>query len=219
MEENTKKNAAGLDDNEQIRNRITKLEGLQAEGNDPFQITKYDVDHHTVEIKNNFDELEGQTVSIAGRLMQKRVMGKASFANVADRDGNIQIYVARDDLGTDEYQAFKKFDIGDIVGLKGLVFRTQKGEISIHTSSITLLAKSLNVLPEKFHGLTNTEQRYRQRYVDLIINQDVRDTFIKRSKIIHEIRTFLAGRDFLEVETPMLVENAGGAAARPFLTH
>ena len=207
------------DVNEQIKIRMDKLKALQEAGNDPFQITKYDVTYHTKDIKDNFDELEGKQVSIAGRLMQKRVMGKASFGNVADLNGNIQIYVARDSIGEEPYAAFKKFDIGDIVGVKGEVFRTQKGEMSIHVSEITLLTKSLQVLPEKFHGLTDTEIRYRQRYLDLIMNPEVKTTFVKRSQIIKEIRNFLDGREFMEVETPMLVSNAGGAAARPFETH
>ncbi len=213
------KNTQNTDVNEQIRNRMEKLKVLQENGKDPFEITKYEVTHHTQDIKDNFDELEGKEVSVAGRLMQKRVMGKASFCNIADLKGNIQLYVARDAVGEEPYAAFKKFDIGDIVGVKGEVFRTQKGEISVHVSQITLLTKSLQVLPEKYHGLTNTDQRYRQRYVDLIVNPEVRDTFIKRSQIIKEIRNFLDGRDFMEVETPMLVSNAGGAAARPFETH
>ncbi len=213
------KNTQNTDVNEQIRNRMEKLKVLQENGKDPFEITKYEVTHHTQDIKDNFDELDGKEVSVAGRLMQKRVMGKASFCNIADLKGNIQLYVARDAVGEEPYAAFKKFDIGDIVGVKGEVFRTQKGEISVHVSQITLLTKSLQVLPEKYHGLTNTDQRYRQRYVDLIVNPEVRDTFIKRSQIIKEIRNFLDGRDFMEVETPMLVSNAGGAAARPFETH
>ena len=188
------------DVNEQIKIRMDKLKALQEAGNDPFQITKYDVTYHTKDIKDNFDELEGKQVSIAGRLMQKRVMGKASFGNVADLNGNIQIYVARDSIGEEPYAAFKKFDIGDIVGGKGEVFRTQKGEMSIHVSEITLLTKSLQVLPEKFHGLTDTEIRYRQRYLDLIMNPEVKTTFVKRSQIIKEIRNFLDGRDFMEVE-------------------
>ncbi len=212
-------NAAVPDVNEQIRNRMEKLSTLQAEGKDPFQITKYDVTHHTDEIKSNFDNLEGKDVSIAGRLMAKRVMGKASFANVADARNNIQLYVARDEIGEDSYKDFKKFDLGDIVGVKGRVFRTQKGEISIHVEEITLLTKSLQVLPEKYHGLKDVDQRYRQRYVDLIVNPEVRETFVKRSKILAEIRNFLNGREFIEVETPLLVENAGGASARPFTTH
>ena len=207
------------DVNEQIKIRMDKLKTLQESGNDPFQITKYDVTNHTKDIKDDFEGFEGKEVSIAGRLMAKRVMGKASFCNVADLKGNIQIYVARDAVGEEPYAAFKKFDIGDIVGVKGEVFRTQKGEISIHVSEITLLTKSLQVLPEKYHGLKDTDQRYRQRYVDLIVNPEVKDTFVKRSQIIKEIRNFLDGRDFMEVETPMLVANAGGAAARPFMTH
>lgn len=214
-----KKNNQTPDVNEQIKNRRNKLAELQAAGNDPFVITKYDVTHHSMEIKNNFEALEGQDVTVAGRMMQKRVMGKASFCNIRDLQGDIQSYVARDDLGTDSYQAFKKLDIGDIIGIKGKVFKTKTGEISIHAQEITLLSKSLQVLPEKFHGLTNTDIRYRQRYVDLIMNPEVKDTFIKRSQIIKEIRKFLDGRGFMEVETPTLVSNAGGAAARPFETH
>ncbi len=212
-------NTPAVDVNEQIRVRMDKLKALQESGKDPFMITKYDVSCHTTDIKDDFDTYEGKSVSIAGRLMAKRVMGKASFCNVADLKGNIQLYVARDCVGEEPYAAFKKFDIGDIVGVKGEVFRTQKGEISIHVSEITLLTKSLQVLPEKYHGLTNTDQRYRQRYVDLIVNPEVRQTFVKRSQIIKEIRNFLDGRGFMEVETPMLVANAGGAAARPFETH
>ena len=214
-----KKNNQTPDVNEQIKNRRNKLAELQAAGNDPFVITKYDVTHHSMEIKNNFEALEGQDVTVAGRMMQKRVMGKASFCNIRDLQGDIQSYVARDDLGTDSYQAFKKLDIGDIIGIKGKVFKTKTGEISIHAQEITLLSKSLQVLPEKFHGLTNTDIRYRQRYVDLIMNPEVKDTFIKRSQIIKEIRKFLDGRGFMEVETPTFVSNAGGAAARPFETH
>ena len=213
------KNNQTPDVSEQDKIRRGKLADLQAAGNDPFLITKYNVTHHSMEIKNNFDELEGQEVTVAGRMMQKRVMGKASFCNVRDLQGDIQSYVARDELGTEAYQAFKKFDIGDIIGIKGKVFKTKTGEISIHATEITLLSKSLHTLPEKFHGLTNTDIRYRQRYVDLIMNPEVRDTFIKRSQILKEIRNFLDGRDFMEVETPMLVSNAGGAAARPFETH
>jgi len=196
-----------------------KLADLQTNGKDPFIITKYDVTHHSVEIKEAYDSLEGQTVAIAGRVMSKRVMGKASFCNVQDLEGNIQSYVARDSLGEEEYKAFKKMDIGDIIGLKGEVFKTKTGEISLHAEEITLLTKSLQILPEKFHGLTNTDLRYRQRYVDLIMNPEVKDTFIKRSKILKSIRNFLDGEGFMEVETPMLVNNAGGAAARPFETH
>ncbi|MGE9906471.1 lysine--tRNA ligase [Lachnospiraceae bacterium SGI.231] len=213
------KNNQTPDVSEQDKIRRGKLADLQAAGNDPFLITKYNVTHHSMEIKNNFDELEGQEVTVAGRMMQKRVMGKASFCNVRDLQGDIQSYVARDELGTEAYQAFKKFDIGDIIGIKGKVFKTKTGEISIHATEITLLSKSLHTLPEKFHGLTNTDIRYRQRYVDLIMNPEVRDTFIKRSQILKEIRNFLDGRGFMEVETPMLVSNAGGAAARPFETH
>ena len=199
--------------------RRQKLADLQAEGKDPFVITKYDVTHHSADIKSSYEELEGKEVSIAGRLMSKRVMGKASFCNVQDLPGSIQCYVARDSVGVEEYQGFKKFDIGDLVGVKGTVFTTKTGEISIHATEITLLSKSLQILPEKYHGLTNTDTRYRQRYVDLIMNADVKDTFIKRSKIISSIRRFLDAQGFLEVETPMLVSNAGGAAARPFETH
>ena len=196
-----------------------KLANLQQAGKDPFQITKYDVTHHSTDIKNNFEELEGKTVRIAGRVMSKRVMGKASFCNVQDLPGNIQVYVARDSIGEESYADFKKYDVGDIVGIEGEVFKTKTGEISVHASQVTLLSKSLQILPEKFHGLTNTDIRYRQRYTDLIMNQDVKDTFVKRSKIISAIRRYLDGQGFLEVETPMLVSNAGGAAARPFDTH
>ena len=196
-----------------------KLANLQEAGKDPFQITKYDVTHHSTDIKNNFEELEGKTVRIAGRVMSKRVMGKASFCNVQDLPGNIQVYVARDSIGEESYADFKKYDVGDIVGIEGEVFKTKTGEISVHAANVTLLSKSLQILPEKFHGLTNTDIRYRQRYTDLIMNQDVKDTFVKRSKIISAIRRYLDGQGFLEVETPMLVSNAGGAAARPFETH
>ena len=196
-----------------------KLANLQQAGKDPFQITKYDVTHHSTDIKNNFEELEGKTVRIAGRVMSKRVMGKASFCNVQDLPGNIQVYVARDSIGEESYADFKKYDVGDIVGIEGEVFKTKTGEISVHASQVTLLSKSLQILPEKFHGLTNTDIRYRQRYTDLIMNQDVKDTFVKRSRIISAIRRYLDGQGFLEVETPMLVSNAGGAAARPFETH
>lgn len=199
--------------------RRDKLSELQAAGKDPFQITKYDVTHHTSDIKDCFDELEGKCVSIAGRLMSKRVMGKASFCNVQDLKGNVQAYVARDFVGEEAYKDFKKFDIGDIVGIKGDVFRTKTGEVSIHVAEITLLTKSLQPLPEKYHGLTNVDTRYRQRYTDLIMNADVKETFIKRSRIISAIRRYLDDRGFMEVETPMLVSNAGGAAARPFETH
>ena len=214
-----KNNTQAVDVNEQVKIRMDKLKTLQDEGRDPFQIMKYDVTNHTQDIKDDFDSFEGKEVSIAGRLMAKRVMGKASFCNVADLKGNIQLYVARDAVGEEPYARFKKFDIGDIVGVKGEVFRTQKGEMSIHVSEITLLSKSLQVLPEKYHGLKDTDQRYRQRYVDLIVNPEVKETFVKRSQIIKEIRNFLDGRGFMEVETPMLVANAGGASARPFMTH
>ena len=205
--------------NEVLKVRREKLEALVEAGKDPFAITKYDRTHHSSDIKENFEELEGKEVSVAGRLMSKRIMGKASFCNVQDLKGNIQSYVARDAVGEDEYSAFKKLDIGDIVGIKGTVFKTKTGEISIHATDVILLAKSLQVLPEKFHGLTNTDLRYRQSYVDLIVNPEVRDTFIKRSKIISTIRQYLDSLGFMEVETPMLVANAGGAAARPFETH
>ena len=202
-----------------LKVRREKLKELQDGGNDPFQITKYDVTCHSQDIKDNFSTMEGQEVSVAGRMMSKRVMGKASFCNVQDLKGSIQCYVARDNVGEEPYKGFKKMDIGDIIGVKGTVFQTKTGEISIHVTGITLLSKSLQILPEKFHGLTNTDLRYRQRYVDLIMNTEVKDTFIKRSKIISSIRRYLDGQGFLEVETPMLVANAGGAAARPFETH
>ena len=205
--------------NQILKARREKLANLQAAGKDPFVITKYDQTHHSQEIKDNFETLEGQTVSIAGRIMFKRVMGKASFCNVQDLQGNIQSYVARDSIGEEAYADFKKYDVGDLVGIKGEVFKTKTGETSVHASEVTLLSKSLQVLPEKYHGLTNTDIRYRQRYTDLIMNQDVRDTFVKRSQIISSIRRYLDGQGFLEVETPMLVSNAGGAAARPFETH
>ena len=213
------KNVQEQDINQLLKVRREKLADLQANGKDPFQIVKFDVTHHSQEIKDAFEELEGKSVTIAGRMMSKRVMGKASFCNVQDLQGNIQSYVARDSIGQEFYQDFKKMDIGDIVGITGEVFKTKTGEISIHASAVTLLSKSLQVLPEKFHGLTNTDLRYRQRYVDLIMNQEVKDTFIKRSKIISSIRKYLDGQGFMEVETPMLVANAGGAAARPFETH
>jgi lysyl-tRNA synthetase class 2 len=199
--------------------RREKLAGLQEAGKDPFVIRKYEVTHHSTDIKERFDELEGKEVSVAGRMMSKRVMGKASFCNVQDLPGNIQVYVARDCIGQDEYMEFKKYDVGDIIGVKGAVFKTQTGEITIHAAEMTLLSKSLQPLPEKFHGLTDTDIRYRQRYTDLIMNQNVRETFVKRSKIISSIRKYLDSQGFLEVETPMLVSNAGGAAARPFETH
>ncbi len=205
--------------NELLQIRRDKLKELQEAGRDPFVITKYDVTHHSADVKDNYDEMEGKEVSIAGRLMSKRVMGKASFCNIQDLKGGIQCYVARDAVGEESYKDFKKMDIGDIVGLKGTVFKTKTGEISIHASELTLLSKSLQILPEKYHGLTNTDLRYRQRYVDLIMNPEVKDTFIKRSKIISTIRRYLDAQGFMEVETPMLVSNAGGAAARPFETH
>ena len=207
------------DINQVLQVRREKLAQLQAEGKDPFRITKYDVTVHSVDVKKDYDHFEGKEVSIAGRMMFKRVMGKASFCNVQDKEGSIQVYVARDSIGEEPYKDFKKMDIGDIVGVKGTVFTTKTGEISIHASSLTLLTKSLQVLPEKFHGLTDTDMRYRQRYVDLIMNPEVKDTFIKRSQIISTIRRYLDGQGFMEVETPMLVSNAGGAAARPFVTH
>ena len=214
-----KGNGQEQDLNQLLKVRREKLAELQANGKDPFQITKYDVTVHSTDVKEQYAEYEGKEVSIAGRMMSKRVMGKASFCNVQDLKGNIQCYVCRDDLGEDTYKDFKKMDIGDIVGIKGFVFTTKMGEISIHAHSVTLLSKSLQILPEKFHGLTNTDIRYRQRYVDLIMNEDVKDTFIKRSKILAAIRKYLADEGFMEVETPMLVSNAGGAAARPFETH
>lgn len=216
-EKNQSQNTENLGDLLKVRRE--KLAALQEAGKNPFEITKYDVTHHSSDVKDNFDELEGKTVSLAGRIMSKRVMGKASFCHIQDLKGTIQVYVARDNIGEDSYKDFKKYDMGDIVGISGEVFKTKTGEISIHASSVTLLSKSLQILPEKFHGLTNTDTRYRQRYVDLIMNPEVKDTFVKRSKIIKEIRNFLDERGFMEVETPMLVANAGGAAARPFETH
>ena len=207
------------DINQLLKVRREKLAALQEAGKDPFQLTKYDVTAHSRDIKENYDQMEGQTVSIAGRIMQKRVMGKASFCNVQDLKGNIQCYVARDDIGEESYADFKKYDVGDIVGVVGKVFTTKTGEISVHASEVTLLSKSLQILPEKYHGLTNTDIRYRQRYTDLIMNEEVRETFVKRSRIISSIRRFLDDQGFMEVETPMLVSNAGGAAARPFETH
>ena len=221
-EENMQKAAQAApqqDVNELIRVRREKLAQLQADGKDPFQITKYDVTHHSTEIKDNFEEMEGKTVRIAGRVMSKRVMGKASFCNVQDLKGNIQSYVARDSIGEESYADFKKFDVGDIVGIEGEVFKTKTGETSVHAMKVTLLSKSLQVFPEKYHGLTNTDIRYRQRYTDLIMNAEVKETFVKRSKIISSIRHYLDGQGFMEVETPMLVANAGGASARPFETH
>ncbi|MBE5949457.1 MAG: lysine--tRNA ligase [Lachnospiraceae bacterium] len=216
---NAANNNVEKDINQLLKVRREKFKDLQDRGKDPFVITKYDVTHHSMEIKDKFEELEGKTVTIAGRMMSKRVMGKASFCHVQDIQGTMQSYVARDSIGEEDYADFKKMDIGDIVGIKGEVFLTKTGEISIHAQEVTLLSKSLQVLPEKFHGLTNTDIRYRQRYTDLIMNQDVKDTFIKRSKIISSIRRYLDAKGFLEVETPMLVSNAGGAAARPFETH
>ncbi len=213
------KNVQEQDINQLRKVRREKLADLQANGKDPFQIMTYDVSHHSADIKENFEQLEGQDVSLAGRIMSKRIMGKASFCNIQDLKGNIQSYVARDCIGEEEYKEFKKMDVGDIVGLKGEVFKTKTGEISIHASAVTLLSKSLQILPEKYHGLTNTDLRYRQRYVDLIMNPEVKDTFIKRSKIISAIRRYLDNEGFMEVETPILVANAGGAAARPFETH
>ncbi len=207
------------DVNQILAVRREKLAKLQAEGKDPFRITKFEVTAHSMEVKNHYDTYEGKEVSVAGRMMFKRIMGKASFCNVQDKDGSIQIYVARDSIGEEPYADFKKMDIGDIVGIKGTVFTTKTGEISIHADSVALLSKSLQVLPEKFHGLTDTDMRYRQRYVDLIVNPEVRDTFIKRSQIISSIRRYLDSQGFMEVETPMLVNNAGGAAARPFVTY
>ena len=202
-----------------LKVRREKLENLQSEGKDPFVITKYDVTHHSVDIKEQYDALEGKAVSVAGRMMFKRVMGKASFCNIQDLKGKIQAYVARDSVGEDSYKDFKKYDVGDILGIRGTVFTTKTGEISIHAEEVTLLSKSLQILPEKYHGLTDTDMRYRQRYVDLIMNEEVKDTFIKRSKVLSSIRRYLDGEGFMEVETPMLVSNAGGAAARPFETH
>ena len=213
------KNVQEQDLNQLRKVRREKLAELQGSGKDPFVITKYDQTHHSVEVKENYEELEGKQVSIAGRMMSKRVMGKASFCNVQDLKGNIQSYVARDSIGEENYKEFKKLDVGDVIGIEGEVFKTKTGEISIHASHVTLLSKSLQILPEKFHGLTNTDMRYRQRYVDLIMNPEAKDTFIKRSKIISAIRRYLDGEGFMEVETPMLVANAGGAAARPFETH
>ena len=219
MAEAQNTNTQEQDLNQLLQVRRDKLATLQEAGKDPFKITKFDVTHHSTEIKENYAELEGKTVRIAGRVMSKRVMGKASFCNVQDLPGNIQCYVARDCVGEEAYADFKKFDVGDIVGIEGEVFKTKTEEISVHVSAITLLSKSLQILPEKFHGLTNTDIRYRQRYTDLIMNQEVKDTFVKRSRIISAIRRYLEGQGFLEVETPMLVANAGGAAARPFETH
>ena len=205
--------------NELQKVRRNKLKDLQEAGKNPFEITKYDVTHHSMEVKDRYEELEGNEVTVAGRMMFKRVMGKASFCNIQDLKGKIQAYVARDEIGQEEYKDFKKYDVGDIIGIKGTVFKTKTGEISIHATEVVLLSKSLQVLPEKFHGLTDTDTRYRQRYVDLVMNPEVMDTFVKRSKILSAIRKYLDGQGFMEVETPMLVANAGGAAARPFETH
>ncbi len=207
------------DINQLLKVRREKLANLREAGKDPFVITKCDVTHHSMEIKNNYDTMEGQTVTVAGRMMFKRVMGKASFCNVRDVQGDIQAYVARDNIGEDSYKDFKKYDVGDLLCITGEVFKTKTGEISIHAATVTLISKSLQILPEKFHGLTDTDIRYRQRYVDLIMNPEVKDTFLKRSAILREIRNFLSEENFIEVETPMLVANAGGAAARPFETH
>ena len=217
--QNQNQNKQTQDLNQLLKVRREKLAALQENGKDPFQLTKYDVTHHSKEIKDHFEELNGTEVSIAGRMMFKRVMGKASFCNIQDLQGSIQVYVARDSIGEEPYADFKKYDVGDILGITGKVFETKTGEKSVHAETVTLLSKSLQILPEKYHGLTDTDTRYRQRYVDLIMNPEVKETFIKRSQIIKEIRNFLAGRDFMEVETPMLVSNAGGAAARPFETH
>ena len=216
---NAPANEVQQDVNELRKVRVDKLQALQAEGNDPFVITKYDWTHHSAVVKENYDELEGKTVRVAGRMMSKRIMGKASFCNIKDLKGNIQSYVARDSLGEEEYKAFKKLDIGDIIGIEGSVFKTKTGEISIHAEKVTLLSKSLLPLPEKFHGLTNTDTRYRQRYLDLIMNDESKDALVKRSLIIRAIRKYLDSEGFIEVETPILVSNAGGAAARPFETH
>ncbi len=213
-------NGGGQQDIHQLLQvRYDKLHELQANGKNPFVITKYDVTNHSEDIREQYGDLEGKEVSLAGRMMFKRVMGKASFCNIQDIKGRIQIYVARDDIGEEAYKEFKKYDVGDILGIRGIVFTTKTGEISVHAKEVLLLSKSLQILPEKFHGLTDTDTRYRQRYVDLIMNEDVKDTMIKRSKVISSIRRFLDGQDFIEVETPMLVSNAGGAAARPFETH
>ena len=219
MAEGQNANVQEQDINQLLKVRREKLANLQEAGKDPFQITKYDVTHHSAEIKENYSELEGKTVRIAGRIMSKRIMGKASFCNIQDLPGNIQCYVARDSVGEESYADFKKYDVGDIAGIEGEVFTTKTGEISVHAAKVTLLSKSLQILPEKFHGLTNTDIRYRQRYTDLIMNREVKETFVKRSKVISAIRRYLEGEGFLEVETPMLVSNAGGAAARPFATH
>ena len=218
-EQNQQNKKEEQDLNQLLKVRREKLAELQENGKDPFQITKFDVTAHSTDVKDNFETMDGKEVTLAGRMMSKRVIGKASFCNIQDLKGNIQSYVARDSIGEESYKEFKKMDIGDVVGIRGTVFKTKTGEISIHAEAVTLLSKSLQILPEKFHGLTNTDMRYRQRYVDLIMNPEVRDTFVKRSRIIKEVRNFLDGRGFMEVETPMLVPNAGGAAARPFTTH
>ena len=219
MSQENKNQNQQQDINQLLKVRREKLAALQEAGKDPFLITKFEITHHSQEIKDHFDELEGNNVTIAGRMMFKRVMGKASFCNIQDLQGNIQCYVARDSIGEEFYADFKKYDVGDILGISGEVFKTKTGEMSIHAASVTLLSKSLQILPEKFHGLTDTDVRYRQRYVDLIMNADVKDTFIKRSKVLSSIRRYLDAQGFMEVETPMLVSNAGGAAARPFETH
>ena len=219
MNEERKPAAAEQELSEILQVRRDKLAALQEAGKDPFQITKFDVTHHSCEVTRDFAALDGKDVSVAGRMMVKRVMGKASFCKIQDREGLLQCYVARDSIGEENYAAFKKMDIGDIVGVRGFVFQTRTGETTVHATELTLLSKSLKPLPEKFHGLTDVDARYRQRYVDLIVNPEVRDTFIKRSLILSEIRRFLDARGFMEVETPMLVSNAGGAAARPFETH
>ena len=210
---------SGGDVNQLLQVRYDKLRELQENGKNPFLITKYDVTNHTTDIREHFEEMEGKEVAIAGRMMFKRVMGKASFCNIQDLKGQLQAYVARDNIGEEAYKDFKRYDVGDILGIRGTVFKTKMGEISVHATEVTLLSKSLQILPEKFHGLTDTDTRYRQRYVDLIMNEDVKDTFVKRSKVISAIRRYLDGQGFMEVETPMLVSNAGGAAARPFETH
>lgn len=219
QENNNQNKNQQQDINQLLKVRREKLAALQEAGKDPFQITKFDVTHHSQEVKDNFDALEGTRVTIAGRMMFKRVMGKASFCNIQDLKGDIQCYVARDSIGEESYADFKKYDVGDILGISGEVFRTKTGEKSIHAASVTLLSKSLQILPEKYHGLTDTDMRYRQRYVDLIMNADVKETFVKRSKVLSSIRRYLDDQGFMEVETPMLVSNAGGAAARPFETH
>ncbi len=219
QENNNQNKNQQQDINQLLKVRREKLAALQEAGKDPFQITKFDVTHHSQEVKDNFDVLEGTRVTIAGRMMFKRVMGKASFCNIQDLKGDIQCYVARDSIGEESYADFKKYDVGDILGISGEVFRTKTGEKSIHAASVTLLSKSLQILPEKYHGLTDTDMRYRQRYVDLIMNADVKETFVKRSKVLSSIRRYLDDQGFMEVETPMLVSNAGGAAARPFETH